>query len=144
MSRSGYIEDCDDYLEMGRWRGRVASAMRGKRGQALLRDLRDALDAMPVKRLGANSFQAGGDFCTLGVLGHARGLEMADLEPKPQYEWREDECDADLIGERFNVASSMAQEIMYMNDEAFYSNEDPEHRWVRMRAWVDTKIIATA
>lgn len=51
MSRAGYCDDLDDPLEHGRWRAQVRSATRGKRGQKLLRDLLDALDAMPEKRL---------------------------------------------------------------------------------------------
>ncbi len=50
MSRSGYSEDGDQW-QMIKWRGAVASAFRGRRGQAFLREMRDALDALPVKRL---------------------------------------------------------------------------------------------
>ena len=50
MSRSGYV-DCDDPLAAGRWSAQVKSAMRGKRGQAFLRELASAMDAMPVKEL---------------------------------------------------------------------------------------------
>lgn len=32
MGRHGYTDDCDDVLASGRWRGIVASAIRGKRG----------------------------------------------------------------------------------------------------------------
>ena len=139
MSRSGYIEyDGDNHLALGRWRGAVASSIRGKRGQKLLRDLRDALDDMPDKRLAADSFlSADGDFCTLGVLGNRRGIDMSDLEPD-----EDGDCDADKIGQVFDIASPLAQEIMWMNDEYFCREESPERRWVRMRAWVD-KNIAT-
>jgi hypothetical protein len=49
MSRSGYSDDLDP-LALGRWRGRVASAMRGKRGQAFLREMLAAMDAMLAAR----------------------------------------------------------------------------------------------
>ena len=41
MSRSGYCDDYgdDDPLALGRYRAQVNSAIRGKRGQALLRRL---------------------------------------------------------------------------------------------------------
>lgn len=140
MSRSGYTDDCDDPLALGRWRGCVASAMRGKRGQAFLIELRDALDAMPVKRLASGSFQsADGDFCTLGVIGNSRGTLMTDLEPEGGFaDW--DACDGDLVGERFGIAAAMALEIMFMNDEWCYLEESPERRWQRMRQWVDEQI----
>ena len=48
----------------------MRSSLQGKRGQALLIELADALDAMPDKRLYPGSFAtAEGEFCTLGVLG---------------------------------------------------------------------------
>ena len=47
MSRSGYSDDIDDNWAHIMWRGRVASSIRGKRGQAMLRELLAALDAMP-------------------------------------------------------------------------------------------------
>lgn len=50
MSRSGYSDDCDDPLQEGRWRAAVNSAIRGKRGQAFLREALAALVAvMSVK-----------------------------------------------------------------------------------------------
>jgi hypothetical protein len=45
MSRSGYSDDCSG-RELVLWRGAVASALRGRRGQAFLRELVDALDAV--------------------------------------------------------------------------------------------------
>jgi hypothetical protein len=56
MSRSGYTDDVEYSWRSIMWRGRVVSAIRGKRGQALLRDLLAALDAMPDKRLYPNNF----------------------------------------------------------------------------------------
>ncbi len=51
MSRSGYVDDIDN-LALINWRGAVKSAIQGKRGQAFLRALVDALDAMPETSLG--------------------------------------------------------------------------------------------
>ena len=51
MSRSDYNSDNYSEWSLIRWRGAVASATRGKRGQSFLRDLLASLDAMPVKRL---------------------------------------------------------------------------------------------
>ncbi|MBU3577556.1 hypothetical protein [Polynucleobacter sp. UK-Kesae-W10] len=112
MSRSGYSDDIDNHWNHIMWRGRVASSIRGKRGQAMLSELLTALDAMPDKRLYPNSFaQATGEYCTLGVLGAARGTKMDDLGDA------EDGCDERIVAERFGVAAPLVQEIMYMNDE---------------------------
>ena len=134
MSRSGYTDDhdCDDYpeLALGRWHQAVNLAIKGARGQAMLRELAEALDAMPVKRLFAGSFASPtGEFCTLGVLGAKRGATMDDLGDS-------DHCDADRVGKRFGIAMSMAAEIMYVNDEEGHDAETPEQRWTRVRAWV--------
>lgn len=68
MSRSGYCDDYDcDPLPLGRWRGQVASAIRGKRGQAFLRELVAALDAMPEKRLIANDLEQAGNVCAIAA-----------------------------------------------------------------------------
>jgi len=45
VSRSGYSDDLDNW-DLIKWRGQVASATRGKRGQKLLTDLLAALNAM--------------------------------------------------------------------------------------------------
>lgn len=107
MSRSGYSDDCDGWALI-RWRGAVASAVRGQRGQALLRELVLALDALPEKRLGAESLVTeDGDFCTLGALGRARGLDMAPIDPD----------DREAVARAFGTAEALAAEIMYLNDE---------------------------
>ena len=108
MSRSGYSDDCEN---LALWRQAVERAAKGRRGQAMLRELLEALDAMPDKRIYSGSFAtAEGEFCTLGVLGAKRGTKMDDLGD-------EDWTDTDRVGERFGVAKALAAEIMYENDE---------------------------
>jgi hypothetical protein len=53
VSRSGYSDGCEGW-DLIRWRGAVESAIRGKRGQAFLKELLAALDALPEKKLVAN------------------------------------------------------------------------------------------
>lgn len=129
MSRSGYNDDCGGW-DLIRWRGAVSSALKGKRGQAFLVELRDALDAMPDKRLIADSLQAEGEFCTIGVVGAKRGVDMAVLDPD----------DREAVGEAFGISPAMASEIVFMNDEGSWQAETPEQRWQRMRKWVESNI----
>lgn len=132
MGRSGYSDDLDS-TALAMWRGRVASATRGKRGQAFLRDLLAALDAMPEKRLIANELVADGEVCAIGSVGVLRGVDMQNLDP----------YDADAVGAAFNIAPCLAQEVMFENDDDFsYAiiGETPEHRWERVRAWVAKQI----
>lgn len=106
MSRSGYTDDCEG-AELAMWRGAVASAIRGKRGQALLRETLAALDAMPVKELIAHDLVQEGDFCTLGVVGKARGIDLVKLDPEDRHG----------IAEAFGIAPALAAEIVFMNDD---------------------------
>lgn len=176
MSRSGYSEEEDEPGQFAMWRGQVASAIRGRRGQTLLREMLAAMDAMPVKRLIANSLREGrgiqvsviwdpeapslwgsykGEYraetithcaaatyqgglppevsvCALGTVGEARGISMEDLDPEEPKQ----------VARAFDIAHQLASEIAYMNDEYGAHRETPEHRWVRMRAWVAENIRA--
>ncbi|ODP31553.1 hypothetical protein [Pandoraea sp. ISTKB] len=143
MSRSGYSDDCEG---LGLYRGRVASAIRGKRGQQALRELADALDAMPEKVLAADSLiNVDGEFCTLGVLGNARGLNMTPLDPE----------DPDAVAKAFNIAPAMAREIVYENDESLYPWDWVEvevcgplrrcdRRMITVRVDIDPELLARA
>lgn len=172
MSRSGYTDDYgdEDPLAMGRWRAAVRSALNGKRGQAALRETLAALDAMPQKALiGESLVTPTGEFCTLGVLGAARGLDLSHVDPE----------DWDAVAAMLGIAPAMVREIVWENDEGTsayeyvdvvicgpmplrhfrrpYSEErhnrtvrieiDPvivaQRRWQRMRNWVAASIKAT-
>ncbi|MBR8054202.1 hypothetical protein K6W26_22860 [Burkholderia sp. AU42008] len=141
MSRSGYSDDCEN-VEL--WRTTVRNAIRGKRGQALLRDLAAALDAMPEKRLITAELQdTAGDFCTLGVLGNVRGLDLKSIDPEDRHS----------VAAAFNIAPALAAEIVFENDEngdhwdhahGGFVFETPEQRWTRMRKWVADNLIESA
>ena len=133
MSRSGYTDhddfDLEGILRYGRWRGVVASSIRGKRGQALLKELAEAMDAMPKKELIAHVLESNGQYCTLGVVGAKRGLNLKEIDPE----------DSAFVASTFNIAEPLAREIVYMNDE-YSSSDTPEERWTRMRKWVQDQI----
>lgn len=131
MSRSGYTDDYDDGM-VAMWRGQVASATRGKRGQRFFRDLVAALDAMPEKRLVAGELETEeGETCALGSLAKRKG---AALEPDDTYDYEK-------LGETFDIARQLAQETMWVNDEAGpYHGETDEQRWTRVRKWAAEQI----
>ncbi len=129
MSRSGYSDSCDDSWQLIMWRGQVASATRGKRGQKLLKDLLAALDEMPEKRLIAHELKCSDGVCALGAVGERRGIEMGKLNAE----------DSEAVGKAFDIASQLAQEIVYKNDEQ-YAYCTPEERWQRMRNWCEKQI----
>lgn len=125
MSRSGYSDDLDP-LDLGRWRGQVKSAIRGKRGQQFFRELIVALDAMPEKKLVRGDLEdESGCVCALGALGKHRSVPLDLL----------DTYDYDQLGQTFDIAHQLAQEVMFENDEGTWQRETPEERWQRMRDW---------
>ena len=128
MSRSGYSDDYENWQAIC-WRGAVEKAVLGKRGQAFLAELAVAMEAMPVKELIPNELASHGSYCTLGVIGKARGLDLKAIDTEDDWQ----------LSKEFNIARSMADEIMYMNDEGAFRSQDetPAARWVRMRQWVD-------
>lgn len=128
MSRSGYCDDLEP-LCLGRWRAQVASAIRGKRGQKLLTDLLHALDAMEVKELVAEELEtADGQVCALGAVGKMRGCDMKNVDPE----------DSDIVARMFDIASQLAREIVYLNDEVYFKT--PAERYQYMRKWVSEQI----
>jgi hypothetical protein len=129
MSRSGYSDDLDQWVLI-RWRGAVASAIRGKRGQDFLREMLTALDAMPEKRLIRSELERDGEVCALGSVGKARGIDQAGIDP---YDRRQ-------VAQVFGIAEAMAAEIAFENDEDW--RETPEQRWARMRAWIVANLAA--
>jgi hypothetical protein len=139
MSRSGWSDGDDaENWDLIRWAGAQKAAVRGKRGQAMLRDLAAALDAMPVKELASHEWVSpDGPACALGVLGRARGLEpqMADLDP-------EDDRSADVAAEMLGVSPTLARLVVWENDEGSWNVETPAARWKRVRSWVQSQIIA--
>jgi hypothetical protein len=126
MSRSGYTYDMDDQWQLIRWRGAVASALNGRRGQDFLKEMLAALDKIEDQRLISGDLVCEGEVCALGAVGLARHLEMADIDPE----------DRDTVADFFGVAHAMACEIMYENDEGGSFKETNEERYVRMRCWV--------
>lgn len=131
MSRSGYVEDFDDQWATIRWRGAVKSAIRGKRGQAFLREMQASLEAMPEKRLIAGDLQAPtGEVCALGSVGISRKMDMSDIDP----------YDSEGVASQFGISFALACEIVYENDEAGLLTETPEHRYNRVLKWVNNNL----
>ena len=155
MSRSGLSEsdgwDDDNWAVM--YRGHVASATRGKRGQRFYKELLAALDAMPKQELYAEVFDssADGSVCALGALARAKGIDVKDADP-------EDSEIASDLAIALDVHSCLTREVIWQNDENYryqsirlehtklhgehYAEllESPYDRWCRMRKWVAAQI----
>lgn len=139
MGRSGYSDDYDyDDNSIYLYRGAVASAFRGKRGQAFLLEALAALDAIPEKKLAAESLKFGdGAVCTLGAVAVKRGLSADKIE---RLDAQFEDENQDYVAKEFGIATCMVREIVYMNDEAVWNKETPERRFERMRAWIISEV----
>lgn len=129
MSRSGYSEDCEGW-QLIRWRGAVKSAIRGKRGQAFLKEALAAMDALPAHKLIDKELEQDGAVCALGAVGRARGVNMADVDP----------YDRETVAALFNIPHALACEIFWVNDDEGPHREPPEARFARVRRWVESLI----
>lgn len=133
MSRSGYVDDYDGDVSIHLYRGSVERALRGRRGQAFLREMAAALDAMPVKELVADEVVRDSEHvCAMGAVALARRLDVSKIDPEDYY----------AVSKLLNIAPSMAREIAFENDDDFGSRtEAPAARWKRMRKWVDANLL---
>ena len=151
MSRSCYMDECEPW-DLIRWRGQVASAIRGKRGQAFLLEMWRAMQALPAHRLTFDELENeyDGSVCAIGSVGKARGVDMSKLEPD----------DYDGIAAAFGIPQQLAQEIMYLNDECdrgdyveaygpptrygrsiyVFVPTPPERRFERMKKWIENNL----
>ncbi len=146
MNRSGYTDDGDDDpLALGRWRAQVASAIRGKRGQAFLREVLAIMDATPPEEqhlIAGELIDGDGCCCTIGLACKARGIDVSRVDV---------ECPED-VGRAVGIAYQLAAEVEYENDSeriwdksardgrGAFREETTTERWQRMRGWVERQI----
>jgi hypothetical protein len=130
MSRAQYSEDIDGW-GLIRWRGAVAKAIKGKRGQAFLREMLIALDALPDKRLIAHELEKDGEVCAIGSVGKARGIDLSTVDPE----------DYGGVAATFGVSQALVREIEFVNDDWLGYRETPEQRFQLVRSWVAKHIV---
>ena len=133
--------ESDNPLDWGRYEAAKRSAIRGHRGQKLLRDLIAGLDALPKPELSAGALgdRRSGCVCALGAVALYRGESFDELA-KDNGNWSPDEIAPD-----FDIAPTLANEIVYVNDDWRDSNkaEDRQSRWRHVRAWAIRNLIPT-
>lgn len=139
--------DSDDYDYEPWMEGQAAGAMRsaicGRRGQRLLRDLIAGLDALPVPELAAGSLEdpETGCVCALGAVRLQRGADAVPLwfDPTdPDVDWRK-------LAEPFDISETLANAVVSQNDECWGTRNDEQsrrHRWRSVRDWAVRNLIA--
>lgn len=151
MSRFDFDDNGDPRItwEMMAWnlRRHIATA----KGQAKLREFRDALLAMPARRLISSDLATkDGDVCAIGAFAAYRRMQNGKdwhgaveavrelYQPTTIWGW-DAEADAfttqDAGVRECGLNRTLAWTLGYMNDEDF-GGLLPEQRWQRMYAWV--------
>lgn len=75
-----------------------------------------------------------GQVCAIGSVGRARGVDMSKIDAE----------DYSKVAAVFGINEKLAQEIVWMNDDAGSWKETPEQRFVRMRNWVTRNLKGSA
>lgn len=155
MSRIEYPEadDTASFLRACAFGANTERHLKGKNGQAALKDLEAALLALPEKKLAYSKFVVRhgdaddvGEVCALGALALKRlmdkGMTRADaikqLEekgPKETHGW-EGVCQSAAF---LDVKKNFAWEVIEQNDEC--GGPTPEERYKRVLEWVQKAII---
>jgi len=157
MSRIGYIysEDEDYPGQFGLWQANCSRSLKGKAGQAALRELEKALLALPKKRLIAGELEnAQGEVCAVGALKKYRGT--TETQASPTY-------DMEGVGRELGMPRLVAWKVVAVNDieiDGSYVDAEgptrygsalrqfipvtPEERYGQMLAWVQSQIAKEA
>lgn len=134
------------------WAYRLRRSVGSKRGQAFLRELLAALDAVPGHRLIGGSMKAeGSNVCALGAYAawremNERGITWRGaVRELPRADGDDDEgwlVTCRLVRDRYDVAWTLAYEIAEFNDEnAASATDDPADRWRDVRDYVAGLIV---
>lgn len=143
----------DDIMPYGLWLKAVDRATYSKRGQQALRELEQALLAIPDRRLAYEHISLDGQVCAIGA--YAAWKRQQDSPSKDRstiIETLEDENlwdseslrDSAELGQEVGLAWSLAWEIASANDYDFSRGYTPEDRWTKMLAWIKLRIIQPA
>lgn len=146
MSRSSYTDDYgEDYpgqLEL--YRANVQRSIQGRNGQARLRELRDALLALPVKALEADIFAEGTReqprVCALGAwalqtCGGDPAAARALVGPRDT-----DDYAIAAALQPFQWPLPVVREAIYQNDEGRHDATTPAERYAYVLRWVNAAI----
>lgn len=140
------------------WCQTVKNALRGRRGQAILAEMRRALLALPEKRLIAGHVVQNGEVCAVGALAAYRlqhgplalsqtflsrycpqAASLAELEEQLA-DWLDDSETTADFGRELGMTRPVAIELAYQNDEAGWGRETPEERYRRVLRWVEEQL----
>jgi hypothetical protein len=161
MSRISYSEEEDYPGQFSLWQGNCQRSLKGKAGQAALRELEAALLALPDKRLIAGKvIDAEGEVCAIGALAKHKGRDL--LSEPNMYDDGEFEGDGEMeeIGMELGMPRLVAWKVVSKNDieidgkyetlpgparwygdrPQVYVPVTPEQRYEQMLRWIRAQL----
>lgn len=140
-----YDEDFPNQAEL--YRANVQRALKGKRGQAFLKELEEALVALPEKKLIEGRICEMGKVCAMGALALKRRVSSGE-KIEDALRWLEDEAPqegyadetAAFMEKHFGVLGCLAMEVAYTNDERRQKDPTEEARYEKVLTWVRENI----
>lgn len=106
-------------------------ALKGKKGRAALKELKDILAEMLDKRLESGYLQVDGIACLVGAYAKAKGFEL----PEAGNYW-----DTIKIGQLAGLSKPLTEYFILMNDD-YWENYTPEERYTTAVKWVDLELV---
>lgn len=154
MSRFDDV-DYDYVVPESFWEHNLKRALASKRGQKALREMREALLALPEKRLIAGALCEATledddtlthpQFCAVGAFAFYKRTRAGEnpqevLEHLSRYEDMGEPYDTATEGQRQGLAWTLAWHLAQLNDDLL-KYATPEQRYEQYLAWVDSQIL---
>lgn len=145
-TRFGYDGDWEA-MPYEMWQHNLELAIGGKRGQAALRELRDALVALPERKLISGALcrvnPAGPPtFCVVGALAYHKRTKLGERPEEVIESLLGDDIGPEetaQAGRRIGLVWTLAWELGFKNDEEYRGLTD-EQRFEKFLAWTELMI----
>lgn len=156
--RIGYSDEEEYPGQFGLWQGNCQRSLKGRAGQAALRELEAALLALPEKRLIAHKIiDSEGDVCAIGALAKHKGRDILAEPNVGDDDEFEGDGEMEEIGMELGMPRLVAWKVVEKNDidldgrdlvtcegpyrwpsekPKVWISITPEVRYDRMLAWV--------
>jgi hypothetical protein len=147
--RNGCAEEEDFAGQAELWQANCERSLKGKKGQAALRELEAALLALPAKRLIEGELEnEAGEVCAIGALARFKGKENPKVGDSfgdfDELQANSEEIERVTVGfaQELGVPRMVAIAVVHENDDYWHAST-PEARFAKMLAWVQRQIQRT-
>jgi len=139
--RINYSDEEDFPNQAFLWEANYERSLKGRKGQSALRDIEQALLALPEKKLIADALQDDdGQVCAIGALAKHKGVSMPPpLEIDSEFEDYKVIDQMVELGRSLGVPKLVAIAVIHENDND-WNVPTPEARYRRVLTWVQRQL----